>query len=181
MNFIDKIRLNLGSSILRKRAKKLKRERGVFNFDSAKTIGVIFNATHQENFEVARKFIKELSDKGLKVNSLGFVDNKELLDFYAQQSGLKFFSKNNLNWYNKPKNPVVEEFTNKSFDILIDLSIEDYFPIQYIVGLSTSKFKVGRFSDKYSFYDFMIDIEKDKSFKFLIEQLKHYLNIINKK
>jgi len=181
MGFISDIKLKLGLKILRSKSKKLKRKRGVFNFDNAKTVGIVFNATKQESFDIAYEFVKYLEQKSIKVETLGFVDSKEVRDFYRETVNTKYFSKKNLNWYGKPKNENVEKFINKNFDILIDLSLIDEYPILYISALSKAKFKVGRFSGKSEYLDFMIDISKKPQYNFLIEQIKHYLLSLNKK
>ena len=181
MSFISDIKLKIGLKILRSKSKKLKRERGVFNFDNAKTVGIVFNATKQDSFDIAYEFVQFLEHKTIKVETLGFVDSKEVRDFYRETVNTKYFSKKNLNWFGKPKNENVEKFINKSFDILIDLSLIDEYPILYISALSKAKFKVGRLSGKVEYLDFMIDISKKPEYKYLIEQIKHYLLSLNKK
>lgn len=172
---------SIGNFVLNYKLKRFTRNRGVYNLDTAKTIGVIFNGTNQQTYEIARSFIKYLMAGEIKVEALGFVNSKEVLDFYSYQTGVSFFSKKNLNWYNKPKNPVIDEFIAKDFDILLDLTIETDFPIKYIVSLSKAKFKVGRLIEGADYLDFMIDISKNKKHIYLVEQINHYLSLINKK
>jgi hypothetical protein len=45
---------------------------------------------------------------------------------------------------------------------LINLSLEDYYPVHYITALSPATFKAGRYSPDDQYLDFMIDIEKEK-------------------
>lgn len=180
MSFISNIKLSIGINILRSKLKKLKRERGVFNFDNAKTVGLVFNATKQESFDIANEFVKFLELKTITVKTLGFVDSKEVLEFYRETVNTKYFSKKNLNWFGKPKNENVDKFINQNFDILIDLSLIDEYPIVYISALSKAKFKVGRLTGKEEYLDFMIDISKKPEYKYLIEQIKHYLLSLNK-
>lgn len=181
MSIFAKIKEKIGRSILNSKLKKTHRKRAVFNFDTASTVGIIFNATSEESYTITKEFVKFLESKKLKVERLGFVDNKELRDFYKQTPTAKYFSKKNINWYGKPKSPDVDEFINKEFDILIDLSLIDEYPIIYISSLSKAKFKVGRFSGKAEFLDFMIDISENPTHKFLIEQIKRYLSQLNVK
>jgi len=178
MSFFSDTRLKIAFYILNKKLKRLKRKRGVFNFNTAKKIGIIYNATHQQNYEIANEFISKIKTLNNDIISLGFVDSKEVLNFYSKTIKNQFFSRKNLNWYGKPNNPFIEEFISTEFDILIDLSIINDYPIQYITALSKAKFKVGKFKDKNAYYDFMIDI-KDNDIDLLINQIYHYLNIIN--
>jgi len=72
---------------------------------------------------------------------LSFVDKKEVLDLYSLQLGMLYFTKSDLNWYYKPKNHNTNDFMNARFDILIDLTLEEKFPLKYIVDLSRAKYK----------------------------------------
>jgi len=179
MGLISDIKLKIGNKILHSKVKKLKRQRGVFNLNNTKTAGIIFNATKQESFDIANDFVKFLEHKNITVKSLGFVDSKEVRDFYRETVNSKYFSKKNLNWYGKPKNENVEKFITQEFDLLLDLSLIDEYPIIYISALSKAKFKVGRLSGKEEYLDFMIDISKNPKYDYLIKQIKHYLSILN--
>ena len=57
---------------------------------------------------------------------------------------------------------MVDAFIKEPFDLLINLSLEDYYPIRYIIALSPALFKVGKFDANEIYLDFMIDIEKEK-------------------
>jgi hypothetical protein len=172
-----KVKEKIGAVVLKNKI-NANRTRGVYNFNTAKTVGIILNANSQYTFEAAREFMKYIQGFDTKVNSIGFVDSQEVLNFYSRQIGMDYFSKKNLNWYGKPKNPKVQEFIQQEFDILIDLSLNDYFPIQYIAAASNAKFKIGRFRNERSCYDLMIDISNDKKLDFYIDQIKHYLSIL---
>ena len=45
---------------------------------------------------------------------------------------------------------------------------------------SVARFKIGRFEEGYEIYDLMIKLEKEKGKERLMEEIKHYLNLINK-
>ncbi len=177
LSFIENTKVKFGRYILGKRAAKLQRNAGFKNLEQSKTVGVIFNATQQDVSETARKYIQTLQKQGLKVKALGFVDSKQLLDFYKKTDTFDFFSRKNLNWYGKPNNPNTDAFINLRFDILIDLSIVEDFPIQYIVGLSKADFKVGCVKDSKNYYDFMIELGEKKQLPFFIDQLNHYFEM----
>ena len=167
MKFIDKIKPKIGHFVLNRTLKKIIRIKEVNNFDSAKTLGIVFNATQQNSYECIKNFISFLSEYELQVLALGFVNDNKIPDNYLYYKGFTFFSKKNLNWHFKPNDKDVDKFIDKQFDILIDFSLENYYPVQYIVGLSKAKFKVGRLSEKNNYYDLMIDIEKFKKPNFL--------------
>jgi len=169
----------LGNLILRQKLKKVKRKRAICNLDMAKTVGIIFNATNQQSYDRASKFAHFLMTKDIHVLAIGYVENKEMLKFYSEKHGFKFFSRKNINWWGKPKNPSIDYFIEREFDILIDLSLDSFFPIDYIVALSVGKLKVGRYIDGPNHFDFMLDISKKKTLDNLINQVELYLSILN--
>ncbi|MBU0765007.1 MAG: hypothetical protein KJ607_09255 [Bacteroidetes bacterium] len=179
MKTVDAIKLKLAEVSLKRKLKGKNRIRIVHNLYSAKNVGIIFNASQSSAYDITRSFYTSLTQRGIKTEVLGFVDMKEILDYYTARKGYSFFCRKNLNWLGKPKNPVVDEFIGKKFDILIDLSLENSFPTRYIVSLTDASLKVGRYINKDSPYDFMIDISKNPSIEYLIEQVKYYLTVIN--
>jgi hypothetical protein len=162
VKLIDDTRVYFGRKVLQKKLKNLKRSTKVCNINSAKTVGIIYNATNSVSFEIIKDFTKILAQKKIEVSVLGYVHSKKLIDHYLYRKGFDFFTKNNLNWYNRPMSDTVENFLKKPYDILINLSLEKYYPIQYVLALSPSSFKVGKYFEEPNYMDLMIDIEKEK-------------------
>lgn len=171
------LKQKIGYFLLNRKIKRQKRSKTASNLEVAHSIGIIFNATNQNSYEQANAFAQSIIQRNIQVLCMGFVDNKQQLSFFTDKKGVKFFSRKNLNWLGKPKNPSVDYFIDKPFDILIDLSLKDSFPIQYIVGLSKAKMKVGRFIEKNSYYDLMIDIRKEPKLESFIKQVGVYLSM----
>lgn len=159
------IKERYGHYMLDKGVRKASRYVKVFNFDTAETAGVVFNATHMINFEIVKKFVDFLQHKNIKVDTVGYVNTKKLIDHYLFRKGYDFFTKKHLNWFLKPTRDAVDDFIKKPFDILFNLSLESYYPIQYIIGMSQAKFKVGVFNPDERYLDFMIDIEKERQIR----------------
>lgn len=179
MALFESITDKVASFLLKRQLKKLERRCVATNLASAKTIGIIFDATLKENFNYLKPFVNYLTDQNKKVEVLGYINEKVISDFYTARKGFSFFCKKDLNWYGKPTEVAANDFAEKQFDILIDLSIKRTSPIHYISATSKSTFKIGRFSDDEDSFDFMIDISGKSEISFLIEQIKHYLSIIN--
>ncbi|MBP1669543.1 MAG: hypothetical protein H6Q21_1909 [Bacteroidetes bacterium] len=157
----ERIKALIGNHILGKKLRNQKRSVMVCNLKNARNIGILYNATEYVSFEIIKEFTKKLSQNDSSVSILGYVDSKKLIDHYLYRKGFDFFSRNDLNWFYKPVSEVTEAFIVKPFDILIDLSLEPCFPIQYIVALSPATFKVGKFSPDEKYLDLMIDTEKE--------------------
>ena len=162
MKILDNTKVLIGRKVLQNKLKNLMRDTKVCNINEAKTVGIIYNATNSVSFEIIRDFTRILIQKKIEVSVLGYVDSKKLIDHYLYRKGFDFFTKNNLNWYNRPKSDTVDDFMNKPYDILINLSLEEYYPIQYVLALSPSAFKVGKYFEEPNYMDLMIDIEKEK-------------------
>jgi hypothetical protein len=57
-----------------------------------------------------------------------------------------------------PHGNVVQNFIAEEYDILIDLTLHDEYPLQFIMAKSQARFKVGRLNNKSAhFLDMMID------------------------
>jgi len=180
VNIISKIQLVVGNFVLKKKIKHLRRTIKVHNFKTAKRIGIVFNATKQDDYRQVSGFVKNIHDRGIEVKVLGFVNDKDVPNEYLFKKNFSYFLKKSLNWYRKPVNYEVEKFLKEKFDIVIDFSLDNDYLFNYIMALSPSRFKVGKFKEPNNYYDFMIRINKDKDLKYFIEQARHYLEIINR-
>jgi hypothetical protein len=162
MHFLEKFRQNLGSKNLEKKALESKRTMKLCMIKDAKHVGIIFDATYTVNFEIIKDFVKELTNQKKEVDVIGYVHSKKLIDHYLYRKGFEFFTQNDLNYTFEPKTSRIEAFIQKPFDLLINLSLDDYFPIRYIVKLSQASFKVGCLLEGVDNLDLMIDLEKEK-------------------
>ncbi len=160
MSNVSNIRARIGEYLLDRELKKNKRTPIVCNLKKAKKIGVIFNASLTLNFEIIKNFVKTLSENS-NVSAIGFIENNSLIDSYLHRKGFGFFTGKDLNLFYRPKGENIESFIKTDFDLLINLSLEKYLPIDYVTSLSKAKFKVGKFIDKTSPLDFMIDTHKE--------------------
>lgn len=173
MKFIENTKRSIGEYMLTRGAGTKKRVPVFCNISQAKKIGILYNATHPISFDIIKNFTKTLTEKKIEVTVLGYVQNKNLIDHYLYRKGFDFFTKANLNWYYKPLSDTVDKFIKSPFDILINLCLEETYPVKYILALSDSKFKVGKFFDEPNYMDFMIDIEKEKeAMKELNDEIK---------
>jgi len=163
MKIIENTKAFLGRHAIRRELKNSRRQLASCNIQNAKSIGILFDATQQISFEIVKELVKDLEKNKSKVEVLGFVDSKQLIDHYLYRKGFNFFTHNELNWYYKPVGENVESFVKKPFDILLDLSLENPYPMNYILACSQAKFKAGRFCQDQEYLDFMIDIEKEKT------------------
>ncbi len=173
MKFAAGLRSKYAEFVLSRSLKQQHRVVKSCSLDNAKSIGILFNATHSISFEIVKNLVKEISSRDRDVFVLGFVDSKQMIDHYLYRKGFEFFTLNELNWFDKPEGEVVADFIKREFDILINLNLEDSYPIRYILSSSKAHFKVGRQTNTHDFHDLMIEIEKEKAaMKELQEELQ---------
>jgi hypothetical protein len=174
------IRRSAGRFYLKKQLKQFTRNSRTHNFTTAASAGIIFHCRHEEEFSEVKEFKKFLESESIRTEVIGYVSDKEVPDHYLMRKGFSFFCQKDLNWYYRPDKPFIEDFIRKEFDILFDLSLRDLFPVNFIVKLSPSSYKIGRYRETKQ-YDLMIDIDKDESVQYLLQQIRHYLSILHTK
>jgi hypothetical protein len=175
---IREIRRFFGRYDLMRKLRQVTREKRIHNFTTAYTAGIVFNCRHEEEFSAVKEFRTFLEGESIRTDVVAYVSGKEVPDYYLLRSGYNFYCQKDLTWYYRPDTPFTDDFARKNYDILFDLSLRSYFPIDYIVKLSPAAYKVGRFRETNQ-YDLMIDIKEDNSVPFLIEQIKHYLSLMH--
>lgn len=168
MNFLERTKANWGDRIIRSKLTSTARNAVPCNINGAQTIGILFNATEQVSFDIVKELVKKLTNKNNTIEVLGFVDTKQLIDHYLYRKGFDFFTRKQLNWYYKPISENVDNFIKKPYDMLLDLSLDNPFPIKYILTFSEAKFKAGRYSENCDYLDLMIDISKEKETMFAL-------------
>jgi hypothetical protein len=181
MALLYNIKNTLGEIMLKSQFKSVARSPQVFNLEDCKTVGMIFEAGNPEDFELIKKYVLYLREMKKKVKVIGYYNSKEIPSLAYSKLEYDFFSWKELNWYNKPDNDFIRYFIEEPYDVLIDLNINNHFPLKYIAAMSNAKFKVGKYSDgNKAIYDLLIHAEEGKSFKYFLRQIDTYLQMINK-
>jgi hypothetical protein len=112
--------------------------------------------------------------------AMGFVDRKTVHQSQYAQYGLDFFTRKDLNFKMIPSDPIVKNFIEEKFDILVNLNSGNSFPLKYISALSRAKFKVGRYGNGGDeCFDLLVKIEGEPPLKSVIEEIEHFLKIIH--
>ncbi len=181
MQFIEDFKQKVGKWVFQRELKTNKRIKAACNIKDAKSIGILYNATSEEQIQAIQPFVSYLFDLKKDVKALGYVDSKELSYCHVPKLQYDFFYKKDLNWYYKPQNYIIDNFIKKEHDILINLCDSSVIPIKYLVASSIAHFKIGVYEENYEIYDLMISLKDDASIQKLIHEIKHYINLINLK
>jgi hypothetical protein len=175
----EKIRIRIGQYYLKKELERLRRTVQLTSLNGARKIGILYSLDDVPDYERVSEFVSVLQNEQKEVKALGYVKNKELVQRFLPKLSYDFFSRRDLTWFYKPVHATVKDFIEKEFDLLIDLSTTDNFPLRYISGLSRSLYKVGCFSAENTlYYDFMINLRPGMSTSDYLGHIQHYLSII---
>ena len=180
MSYLEDFKTKIGQIVFQNQLKYNKRKKEVCNLDSAKSIGILFDATNEEQINQIQPFVSYFFNLKKDVKALGYVNAKKLLYCHTPKLQYDFFYLKDLNWYKKPQNYIIDNFIKKEYDILINLCDSSCIPIKYLVASSVARFKIGQHEDGYEIYDLMISLKEDKSLEKLMSEIQHYLQLINK-
>jgi hypothetical protein len=177
---IKTVRKKASNYFLLREYKKVKRKPEVRNLAQSRNIGILFEVRSKEDLDTVRSFVAQIKERNRKITALGYATTKELLQTLKSDNEFDFISKEDFNWYYKPEKYVIKNFMSDGMDMLIDLSLKKNHALLYVAAFTEAKMKVARFDEKQKeYYDLMIDISKDNTLKYLINQIKHYITKIN--
>jgi len=176
---MTRLKENIGRRILKRKKKVFQREIQVHNFETAKSAVLLFDTSDPESFQVIKEFRKFIEEKGIQCRAFGFVQQKEIPQEMLFWKNYTFITRNDINWYLKPTGEVADAFYTQDPDILIDFTIEFPLELQFLVQLSTSRFKIGCFTEQENDYDLMINLTGKSDIGYLADQIKHYVSMLN--
>jgi hypothetical protein len=183
MKLFDRIKEWLGRRALLKESMPDRRPL-VRNLAQCGKVGIVYLASDEQAHVHVRNYVKKIKeDLGIhRIMALGYHDDKTTPHYLHAKLNFDAFTQKDVNWYRIPHGNTVQNFLTEEHDVLIDLSLEDYLPIQYIVAKSRARFKVGRLSDSNKrFLDMMIDNAGANSLSQYIANIDRYLMMVNAK
>ncbi|MGE0636175.1 MAG: hypothetical protein AB7P01_07030 [Bacteroidia bacterium] len=179
-SIVKAVRKKASNYFLVREYKKVKRKPQALNLSQARNIGILFEVRGKEDVDTVRAFVAQIKERNRKITALGYVTTKELLQTLKSDNEFDFISKEDFNWYYKPEKYVIKNFMSDGMDVLIDLSLKKNPALLYTAAFTEAKMKVARFDEKQKeYYDLMIDIGKDNTLNYLINQIKFYITKIN--
>ncbi|MBN2746431.1 MAG: hypothetical protein JXR34_06870 [Bacteroidales bacterium] len=158
---------------LSKKVVRMERQRAFFNLESAKSIGVVFDATNESDYNKVASFVRHIQTFHKTVKVIGYVNYKDLPHFIHQRLAYDFVLSKDLAFNGRPQNTFAKDFIKTEFDLLIDFNLSLISPLKYITALSMAKCKVGLMSDEMkTYYDLMIQgVESNDLPRFIKEVL----------
>lgn len=180
MKFFHKIKSLIGEARLKKGSART--DRAFLNIDQAKTIAVIFDATNIDHLEIVKKYVGKLKERKKNIKAVGFFDMKITpQNISYSKAEFDFFNLKELTGINQPSSPYIQTFIKEPFDILVDLNIQNKFPLRSIMLQSAAKFKVGiDIPENQQTHDLLISVKPEEGLVHFLNQVERYLEMINK-
>ena len=175
MKSFHNIRMQFHRQFLNQELKNNPRgESKMVNLETAKSIGILFDATDPARRDRVLKYVEELKKKNKSVKSLGYFDSKlENTNFV-----FKYFNAKNIDWAYRPTGEEVNFFIQQPFDLLINLEPETKTYTEYITALSKANLKIGPYTENTYCYDLMIDTG-EKDLNHFIQEIERLLRKTN--
>lgn len=175
-SFIKKLTIK---SIIRE-ALKNRRTPKVINFSSVKKAGILAEINNENELEQVRNLIRLLKSNGVTVRALYFFNQKKIPQHFTPTGIEEGFSRKELGWNWLLPNLLTAGFTSEHCDLLIDISPENSLPLKWVAARCKADFKTGLMSVHFQpVFDLMISCKEACDIKQIIDQMMHYLKMIN--
>ncbi|HRZ97489.1 MAG TPA: hypothetical protein P5084_08035 [Paludibacter sp.] len=184
---------NLKRYVFIKRATKFintnLRDRRFVNYEKAKSILILFESDYSEKNILVRRIIRNLVNDGKKVSAWGYIEKKEITT--AILPDFRVLHQKDTDFFQKPKVSFFNELEDMEFDLLIDLTVNEVLPLQYIAIHANALCKTGSIKNELEVYDFAINLENinsndeeepmDINARYIFDQIIFYLKSIQTK
>ncbi len=158
-NFIEKIILFLFNSRLKKHLKTAEREKRFVNYESARSVMLLFESDYLEKNPEIKQLIQTLYADGKKVMAWGYVRKKEIST--AILPDFRILHQKDADFTGMPDASFMRELSELNFDLLIDLSVNQIKPLQYLALYANAACKVGTHNYP-GLYDMLLDVQQLK-------------------
>lgn len=184
-----KLKYKLFKKRVRKHLLTEERNKRFVNYDKAQTVFLLFESHYTEKNPELKQIVHQLNADGKKVVAWGYVEKKELMT--PAYPDFRILHQKQFSMMDKPSSDIMQDLMAQEFDLLIDITIESYLPVDYLVLYANAKCKVGMRKGEVNLYDFSIQLDHfmqekeleadDLEIDFLYEQIKYYLKSIQTK
>lgn len=197
MKFVDNLKDYLAQKSIKKVLAFQNRHIHYPDFKSIKNILILFESEYNEKNILIKKIVSDLKDQGKKVTVWGYLDKKETSAAVLPE--YRLFANEELTFYGIPKPQLTDEFLIGEYDMVIQLSVNDIYALDFLLAEAKAPFKVSKTKPQYKgISDFMIsldvnqDVEEQEAdedaiapepadAKFLYEKIMFYLKSIQAK
>lgn len=168
------LRVFLFRKALREMLASQKRSRQVHTLDSARSIGLLFDASSETARKESLDFAASLEKQGKKVTKLGFFNEKQVAGAFA----FDYFTLKETTWTGQPKSEKAAVFAQDKFDLLLTLNPDELPSLEWIAAQSKAAFKIGFATSRPNDFDIQLETPEGKGIRYFTEQLALYLGKI---
>jgi hypothetical protein len=166
----NKIRAALFDRALRSQLAEPHRKRIAHSFDSAQSIGLLFDATEESKRHEAVECAKNLEKSGKRVRLLGFFNHKQP----ASTTQFDAFTLKETSWIGTPTSDKALMFAQQAFDLLLCYNPSECTPMEWIAAHSKASMKVGAATERPHDFDLQLEIPATRGLSYFIEQFQVY-------
>lgn len=145
---------------LKKYLRISQREKRFVNYKSARSIILLFESDYNEKNPEIRQLIQSYAADGKKVMAWGYVDKKEVAS--AILPDFRILHHKDADFTQFPEQMFLQELESLTFDLLIDLTVNEIKPLQYIAMYANAACKVGTHNTT-GIYDMLVDVSQLKA------------------
>ncbi len=155
----------LNQYIFKKRIKKhlaeSSREKRFVNYDNAKSVILLFESDYTERNPFIKRVMEQFKAEGKKVCAWGFLDKKEVTSPILPD--YRILNKKMCDWTGRPKESFLRELAENEYDLLIDLTVSRFLPMQYITLYANASCKAGVQKNEDNLLDFQLQLPERES------------------
>lgn len=180
---IRRFKESIGEKRLQSALKIHVRQKEFLNIEDVRTVGIVFDATNADEFEIVKNYVNRLKQMGKRVHGIGFYNAKEIpQNIYYTKSDFDLFNAKEVKGMGEPESPYIKTFITEIRDILIDVNLSNKFPLRYISAMSYAKCKIGiNIPQNKNIHDMLISVEPSAGMDKYLSQVDFYLQMMNKK
>lgn len=163
------------------------RQKRIANLDHVHDIGIIFTVGSEQEWNKLYSFARDMEKAGKRVYLIGFQSTKTQIDYiFSHPQTSILHEKENLTFCGLPKEGVVDGFTSRHYDLLVDATPDHPFIALYIAARSLADLKVTYCQLQQpnttleQTFDLLIRDERSFETGLYINLIKQYLSIIKK-
>ncbi|MBK6836488.1 MAG: hypothetical protein IPG89_20400 [Bacteroidetes bacterium] len=180
---IRRFKESFGEKRLQSALKIHVRQKEFLNIEDVRTVGIVFDATNADDFEIVKNYVNKLKQMGKRVHGIGFYDAKVIpANIYYTKSDFDLFNAKEVKGMGEPESPYIKTFITEIRDILIDVNLSNKFPLRYISAMSYAKCKIGiDIPQNKNIHDMLISVNPSAGMDKYLSQVDFYLQMMNKK
>ena len=156
---LEKLILFLFNRRLNKHLKIDEREKRSVNYANARTVMLLFESDYLEKNPEIRQLIQSMNADGKRVMAWGYVRKKEIST--AILPDYRILHQKDADFTGMPATSYMRELEDAEFDLLIDLSVSEIKPLQYLALYAKAACKVGTHNYP-GMYDVVFDVSQIK-------------------